>query len=139
MYTQSEREHDRINRSTVCLRGPWGGREGKRMIEWITLKYIASVHEDDIAKCTVSCRIVGEQGDRESISNRGVNMIKAQYIHVWNTKLKSPLIINTHLRKEGQSVKQVLSGVGCSEREEGKCRWWRRANMMDVFCVHAWK
>jgi hypothetical protein len=33
-------------------------------------------------KCAVSCGMIGKQGDRERVSNKGVNLIKAWYIHV---------------------------------------------------------
>jgi hypothetical protein len=40
---------------------------------YIILKYIASVYEDVcITKCTESCGIMGEQGDRERENNRDV-------------------------------------------------------------------
>jgi hypothetical protein len=53
----------------------------------------ASVYEDNVMKFIGSCQIVGEHGNREGISNKvikEVNIIKIQYMHVWNTKLKPP-------------------------------------------------
>jgi hypothetical protein len=42
----------------------------KRMMELIS-KYIISVYEDYIIKCTETCRIIGEQGNRQRVRNRG--------------------------------------------------------------------
>jgi hypothetical protein len=45
-------------------------QEKKREWQWIILKYIAFAYEDSITKCTESCWIMGEEGDRERVSNR---------------------------------------------------------------------
>jgi hypothetical protein len=68
LYTYiCEREYD-FNSGYV-----WGeAGEEKRMVrEWIILKYIASVCEDSIIKGILSCWMIGEQSDRERVSNRG--------------------------------------------------------------------
>jgi hypothetical protein len=53
----------------------------------------ASVYEDNVMKLIDSCQIVRQQGNRERVSNKvieGVNIIKIQYMHVWNAKLNPP-------------------------------------------------
>jgi hypothetical protein len=66
------------------------------------LKHNASAYEDSI---TINCWIKGNQGDIERESNRGENMIKVQYIHVWNSKAKPPLTLNIQLKYVGQEGK----------------------------------
>jgi hypothetical protein len=39
------------------------------------------------------------------LDNTGVNLIKAQYIHVWKTKVNPCETINIHLKGEGQEGK----------------------------------
>jgi hypothetical protein len=52
--------------------GSGGSRRRKKNDrEWIILNSTASVHEDGIMKCTENCWIIGEQGERENVSNRG--------------------------------------------------------------------
>jgi hypothetical protein len=75
----------------VCLRELQRGRRRKENDrEWVILKCIASVYEDSIMKLTEDCWTIGEQGHRESISNSEVNLIKVQYMHVWDTTVKLP-------------------------------------------------
>jgi hypothetical protein len=47
-----------------------------------------SIHEYNITYCTVSSWILGEHVDTERVSNWVNNLIKAQYIHTWNTEAK---------------------------------------------------
>jgi hypothetical protein len=54
---------------------------------------------------TGNCWIIGEHGDRERISDGGVDLIKAQYIHVWNVKAKTSWLINIHLKMKYSGVK----------------------------------
>jgi hypothetical protein len=60
--------HLRIYVDHVCNSGTVEGtrekKERKRK-EWIVSKYIVSVWEDDIAKCTESCWITGSRGKGE--------------------------------------------------------------------------
>jgi hypothetical protein len=58
------------------------------------------IHKYNITWCTVTGWILVEYGDIERVSNGGeLNLIKAQYIKAWSTKVKIPWTINTHLRK----------------------------------------
>jgi hypothetical protein len=51
---------------------------------------------------------IRECGDRERVSNGGVNLIKAWCIQAWSTKANPPWTINIHFKNEGQEGKIVL-------------------------------
>jgi hypothetical protein len=72
---------------TDCISGyAWGvyrRQERERVLDSENYWNIAYMYEDNITQCTVSCLIIGEQGDRERVIE-GVNLIKTWYIHVWS-------------------------------------------------------
>jgi hypothetical protein len=49
--------------------------------EWIILKYTASAYAERVMKCTGNCWIIGEQGNRERITER-VNSVLVLYCKV---------------------------------------------------------
>jgi hypothetical protein len=63
-----EREHGWNSDLLKWTKRRWRGKGNGR--EWIILKYIASVWEDSMMKCTENCWLIREQGDRERVSNR---------------------------------------------------------------------
>jgi hypothetical protein len=65
IHSQKERERECDCNSGACLRGLWEGEGSKREWERVNL------YEDNIMKCTVNCWIIGEQGERERVSNSG--------------------------------------------------------------------
>jgi hypothetical protein len=44
------------------------------------------MYEDNITQCAVSSWIIGKQGDRERVSNKGINLIKTQYLSEMTSK-----------------------------------------------------
>jgi hypothetical protein len=77
-----------------------------------------------------------DQGNREIEGN----LIKAQYVHVWNTKVKPCELSIYTLKYEEEDKPGPVSGwVPVKKGRKGKQRGWRRVNTVDVFCTHAWK
>jgi hypothetical protein len=55
-------------------------REGKKMLENEKYWNNPFIYEYNIVYCAVYYWILGEYGDTERVSNKGANLIKAQYI-----------------------------------------------------------
>jgi hypothetical protein len=101
------------------------------MIEWKISEYIASVCEDSKAKCTESCWIIGEQGDRERTIN-GRELIwlwyKTTFVKYHGT---TPFVrfINMNLKIEGQEGKTGSVQGWIPSVCVAKHRKWRKENI----------
>jgi hypothetical protein len=115
---------------------PWGGMRGQKNLQSEKYWDIVSVHEDNKTQCTVSYWTIGEQGDRERVSNGGGNLIKAPYMHIWNTEAKPLWTNDICLKNEGKESK---IGPGYQRMAEGIRRRWRRTIMVDVFLYSCMK
>jgi hypothetical protein len=117
-----------------------GGR--KKMLQ--NEKYWNNPSIYDIMHCTVSCWTLGEYCDREYVINRGkgINLIKAQYIQIWSTKL-NPLLDYQYIfyfkkwRAGGKN--KSFPGVDTSERGMGTKKGGMRVYMIEILCTHIWK
>jgi hypothetical protein len=68
-------------------------------------------------------------------------MIKEWYIHVWIAKANHlELSIHTFKKNERQEGnKGPFQSIDPSGRGKGIRKEWRRANILDVFCILVWK
>jgi hypothetical protein len=92
LYIYIDRENKIV--SVSLSKRTTGGREGKKMLQNEKYWNNPSLNEYNIRYHTANCWILGEHGDRETVSNAEVNGIEAWYIQAWNTKVKSAWAIN---------------------------------------------
>jgi hypothetical protein len=110
--------------------------EERKDREWIILTYTASVYEDGIRN-SLNCWIIEVWGDRERVKE-WVNLIKVQYIHVWNTTAKPLWTLNICLKNEEQECKTDPVRGGWQWEGEGEWKRWRRVNML-VFFIYLYE